>query len=205
MIKESGGEAIFVKADVSKAEDVKKMIKTAVDTYGRLDVLYNNAGIAGEIGPTVDCTEENWEKVIAIDLKGIWLGMKYAIPEMIKGGGGAIINTGSLTADRGVPYRAPYTAAKGGVVSLSRAVAVEYAKQNIRVNAINPGIIATPMTLAQPEEDKKRFLAAIPQGRFGEPEEVAEVALLLASDGCSHITGQALVVDGGIEVDSKLA
>ena len=114
MIKESGGEAIFVKADVSKAEDVKSMVKTTIDTYGKLDILFNNAGIAGEIVPTVECTEENWDKVLAINLKSVWLGMKYAIQEMLKTGGGSIINTGSITADVAMPNRPPYTAAKGG-------------------------------------------------------------------------------------------
>jgi len=205
MVKEAGGEAIFIKVDVSKAEDAQKMIKTTVDTYGKLDVLYNNAGIAGEAAFTAECTEENWEKVIAVNLKGVWLGMKYAIPEMLKIGGGSIINTASQAGERGMPGIPPYTASKGGVLALSRATAMEYAKKNIRVNCINPGCIATPMAFGFSEELKKRFTAAVPQGRFGEPEEVANAALFLASDESSHITGHALVVDGGMEVDSHIS
>jgi NAD(P)-dependent dehydrogenase (short-subunit alcohol dehydrogenase family) len=201
-IKQVGGEAIFIKTDVSKTEDIKKMIKTAVDTYGRLDVLYNNAGIAGELGPITDCTEDNWDKVQAINLRGLWLAMKYAIPEMLKTGGGSIVNTASLAANRAVPNAPAYTASKGGVVSLSRATAIEWATKNIRVNCINPGRITTPMVLAMGPEINKIFLSAIPQGRFGEPEEVAQAALFLASDESSHITGQTLAVDGGMEADS---
>ena len=202
MIKEAGGEAIFIKADVSKAEDVQNMVKTAVSTYGKLDVLYNNAGIAGEATPTEGCTEENWEKTITVNLKGVWLGMRYAIPEMIKTGGGSIINTASQAAERGMTNLPAYTASKGGVLSLSRATAMECAKKNIRINVINPGSIATPMVLAMPDEAKESFVAGIPMGRFGEPEEVARAALFLASDDSSHITGHALAVDGGMIADS---
>ena len=202
VIKEDGGEAIFVKANVAKAEEVKEMVRATVDTYGRLDVLYNNAGIAGELGPVTECTDENWDKVQAVNLRGVWLGMKYAIPEMLKTGGGSIINTASQAADRGMPNAPAYSASKGGVVSLSRATAIEWATKNIRVNWINPGVIATPMVSSMPVRVKKLFLSAIPQGRFGEPEEVAQAALFLASNESSHITGQGLVVDGGIESDS---
>jgi len=199
MIKGAGGEAIFVKTDVSKTEDVKKMVRAAVDTYGRLDILYNNAGISGETASTVDCTEENFDKVIAVNLKGVWLGMKYAIPEMLKTGGGSIINTSSISALAAFPNAVPYSASKGGLISASRVTAIEYASKNIRVNCIAPGTIATPMLLGYwPPEAIKHFEEITPQGRLGKPEEVAQVALSLASDEFSHITGQTVVVDGGI-------
>jgi NAD(P)-dependent dehydrogenase (short-subunit alcohol dehydrogenase family) len=205
MIKEAGGEAIFVKADVSKAEDAKNMVKQTVDTYGRLDVLYNNAGIRGEVAPTPECTEENFDKVIAVNLKGVWLGMKYAIPEMLKTGGGSIINTASHTGERGTPNLPAYSASKGGVLAISRGTAMEYATKNIRVNCINPGTIATPFVIGGfSSEARKFFMTTIPQGRLGEPEEVAYAALFLASDESSHITGHALVVDGGLETRGQM-
>lgn len=202
MIKEAGGEAVFVKADVSNEEDVKKMIKTTVATYGKLDVLYNNAAIIGEVKPTDESTLDNWNKVITVNLTGVFLCMKYAIPEMLKGGGGSIINTSSQAGERGFPNVPPYSASKGGVQALTRAAAMEYAKKNIRVNCINPGVIATPMSMTLSEETVKRFSEAIPQGRFGETEEVAYAALFLASNESSHTTGHALWVDGGMEADS---
>jgi NAD(P)-dependent dehydrogenase (short-subunit alcohol dehydrogenase family) len=198
-IEANGGEAIFVKADVSKEEDVKYMVRAAVDTYGRLDILYNNAGIAGETASTVDCTAENFERVIAINLKGVWLGMKYSIPEMLKTGGGSIINTSSIAALAAFPNALPYSASKGALISASRVTAVEYAPKNIRVNFIAPGVIATPMLVGYwPKEAIKHFEEITPQGRLGKPEEVAQVALSLASDESSHITGQTVVIDGGI-------
>ena len=198
MIKQAGSEAIFIKADVSQADDVKNMVKTTVDTYGRLDILYNNATIFDERDTTVDCMEEHFEKVIAINLEGVWLGMKYAIPEMLKSGGGSIINTGSQAALRGVANIPAYTAAKGRVLALSRATAIEFATQNIRGNSINPGTINTPMCAGMDPKFVKQFRAAIPMGRFGEPEEVAQLALFLASDASSFITGQYVNIDGGM-------
>ena len=201
-IKKAGGDAIFVKADVSSAKDAEKTVKEAVKAFGKVNILFSNAGIAGEASPTEDCTEENWEKVININLKGVWLSMKYAIPEIAKAGGGAIINTASQAAERAMPNLPAYTASKGGVLSLSRATAVECAKKNIRVNVLEPGVIATSMVLGMPDEAKASFLSAIPMGKFGKPEEVAYAALFLACDESSHITGHALAVDGGIIVDS---
>ena len=201
MIKGAGGEAIFVKTDISKAEDAKNMVKTTVNTYGKLDVLYNNAAI-GEpaIETTVDCTEENWDKVQAVDLKGAWLAMKYAIPEMTKTGGGSIINVASQVATRGNVGLTAYTAAKGGVLSLSRATAIEYADKNIRVNILEPGYIITPMAegLCGDPVMSKQVIDGTPQRRFGKPEEVAYAALFFASDESSHITGAELAIDGGI-------
>ena len=204
MIKKAGNEAVFVEADVSKSEDVKKMINTAVDNYSKLDILYNKAGIA-PVDPILESTEEKWEKVIGVNLKGVWLGMKYAIPEMLKSGGGSIINIGSVAADRGFPGLTSYTASKGGILSLTRAVAVEFASKNIRVNCICPGVIATRLTLEErtPEELEKEAVV-MPMRRFGQPDEVPKVALFLASDDSSYVTGQTLAVDGGWEADAHI-
>jgi NAD(P)-dependent dehydrogenase (short-subunit alcohol dehydrogenase family) len=207
MIKEAGGEATFVEADVSQTEDVKKIVKAAVDTYGKLNVLYNNAGIVTGYVPTLEWTEENYDKTMAVNVKGVWLGMKYAIPEMIKAGGGSIINAASIAADAAQRGSCIYAASKGAVLSMSRVVAVEHAAQNIRVNCIKPGVIATPMALGVLKgspEARKRIERETPQGRLGKPEEVAQLALFLASDESSHITGQSLAVDGGIEADSHV-
>lgn len=204
-IKDAGGEAVFVKTDVSKTEDIVRMIRTAVETYGKLNVLYNNAGIASDWASTTDWTEENFEKVISINVKGVWLGMKYAIPEMLKSGGGSIINAASIAADAAQRGSCIYAASKGAVISMSRVTAVEYADKNIRVNCIKPGDIRTPMLLGVLDDAGiKRVVAGIPQGRLGEPEEVAQVALFLASDDASHITGEKITVDGGIEADSHI-
>lgn len=199
MVKEACGEAIFVRADVSKTEDVKRMIKAATDTYGKLNVLYNNAAIA-PYEPLIQSTEENWEKVISVNLKGIWLGMKYAIPEMIKAGGGSIINTASFVVDAIQRGSAIYGASKGGVVVMSKVAAVEHAHQNIRVNCIKPGIIVTPMSLScyGDPEARRRAEATVPMGRLGQPGEIAKVALFLASDESSLITGTEILADGGI-------
>jgi len=202
MIKDSGGEAVFVKADVSRAKDVENAVKKAVEKYGKLDIIYNNAAVIGRPAFTEDVTEEEWERIMSINLKGVWLGMKYAIPEMLKGGGGSIINTASQCGDRGTRNLSPYCAAKGGVLALTRITAMELAKKNIRVNALNPGIIGSPMVLTMPKEEIRGFEEIIPQGRLGKPEEVAYAALFLASEESSHVTGHTLVVDGGIEIDN---
>jgi NAD(P)-dependent dehydrogenase (short-subunit alcohol dehydrogenase family) len=201
-IKDGGGEAIFVKADVSKARDVENAVKKAIEKYGKLDIIYNNAAIIGRPAFTEDVTEEEWEKIMSVNLKGVWLGMKYAIPEMLKRGGGSIINTASQCGDRGTRNMSPYCAAKGGVLALTRITAMELAKKNIRVNALNPGIIGSPMVLTMPKEEIRGFEEIIPQGRLGKPEEVAYAALFLASEESSHVTGHTLVVDGGIEIDN---
>ena len=202
-IKQAGGEAIFIKTDVSKADDVKNMVKTTIDTYGKLDVIYNNAGILARAAFTENIAEEEWDRIMAVNLKGVWLGMKYAIPEMLKAGKGSIINTASQCGERGTRNLGAYCASKGGVLALTRVTAMELAKKNIRVNALNPGIIGTPMVMALSKEEQEGFAALIPQGRLGRPEEVAYAALFLASDESSHVTGHTLVVDGGIEVDNK--
>ena len=200
MIKEAGGEAIFVKTDVSKATEVEALIKKIVETYGRLDCAINNAGIEGTMAPTADCTEENWDRTININLKGVWLCMKYEIPQMLKQGGGAIVNMASVAGLVGLQGLPAYCASKGGVVQLTRTAALEYAKAGIRVNAVCPGVIRTPMVdrliAAQPEMEEA-LTAMEPVGRTGKPEEVAEAVVWLCSDSASFVTGHAMAVDGG--------
>lgn len=193
-VKEKGGEATFVAADVSRAADVQKMIKTAIDKYGRLDILHNNAGIEGPLGPTENVSEADWDRVLSVNLKGVFLGSKYAIPQMLKQGGGVIINTASIAGLVGLTNISAYCASKGGIVLLTKAMAMEYARKNIRVNCICPGGIKTPMLDL---EGEKLFCEGEPIGRCGEPEEIAQAALYLACEQSSFVTGTALMVDGG--------
>lgn len=201
-ISRNGGSATFLRVDVSKAEDVEAMVRTALETYGRLDVLFNNAGIEGARNRTADCTLENWERVISINLTGVFLGMKYGIPAMLSSGGGSIINTAStagLAGNAGLPA---YCASKGGVVQLTKAAALEYARKGIRVNAICPGGIWTALveryTAGLSLEEMMPMVKAVhPIGRFGQPEEVAQMALFLASDESSFCTGAPFLIDGG--------
>ena len=202
MIREAGGEAIFIKADVSKAKDVKNMVKAAIDAYGKLDVLFNNAAIIEQAEvPLHECKEEDFDKVIAVNLKGVFLCMKYAIPEMIKTGGGSIINQGSNSCIQGAPNLSSYSASKGGVASMSMAAAMDYLRQNIRINWTMPGLIPTPMIETRVKGDKealKKLEAAQPLGRFGTEEEIANLALFLASDESSYITATGVKVDGAL-------
>ncbi|MEX0785533.1 MAG: glucose 1-dehydrogenase [Dehalococcoidia bacterium] len=199
-VRSKGGEATFVRTDVSSPDDVQRMIDTAVENYGRLDVLFNNAGVEGEQAPTGDCTLENWDRVININLKGVFLGMKYGIQAMLKTGGGSIINTASvagLVGFRGIPA---YSASKGGVVQLTKTAALEYAQQNIRVNVICPGVIWTPMVerfTGASDEVRRAMEQLEPVGRLGTADEVANLALFLASDESSFCTGAPFLVDGG--------
>ena len=201
MIKEAGGQATFIKTDVSKAIEVERLIKKAVGTYGRIDFAFNNAGIEGVLALTADCTEENWDRTISINLKGIWLCMKYEIPEMLKQGGGAIVNNSSVAGLVGFQGFPAYCASKGGVVQLTRTAALEYAKAGIRVNVVCPGVIRTPMVerlLSGQPEAEAGFIAMEPIGRMGKPEEVAEAVVWLCSDAASFVTGYPLAVDGGL-------
>ncbi len=200
MIKKAGGEAIFVKADVSKAAEVEAMVTKAVEAYGRLDCTFNNAGIEGALVSTVDYTEEDWDRVIAINLKGVWLCMKYEIPRMLKQGGGTIVNTASGWGLVGGRSASAYVASKHGVVGLTKTAALEYAKSGIRVNAVCPGVIRTPMVergLAISPEFEAQVVAAAPVGRMGKPEEIAEAVAWLCSEAASFVTGHAMSVDGG--------
>ncbi|MDD5112273.1 MAG: SDR family oxidoreductase [Candidatus Altiarchaeota archaeon] len=200
LIKKSGGSAIFIKADVSKAKEVEAMVKKAVEAYGALDCAFNNAGIEGASSPTADCTEENWDRTLGINLKGIWLCMKYEIPEMLKKGRGAIVNTASIAGLVGFTNLPAYTASKGGVIQLTKAAALEYAKAGIRVNAVCPGVIKTPMIdrfTKGSKEAEAQFAAGAPAGRLGTPGEIAEAVVWLCSDKASFVTGHPMVVDGG--------
>ena len=201
MIEEAGGEAIFVKADVTNAAEVEVSINKAVKTYGQLNCALNNAGGGGEMATITECTEENWDYVINVHLKGVWLCMKYEIPEMVKRGGGAIVNTASIFGLVGEDSNMPaYTAAKHGVVGLTKAAALEYAKANIRVNAVCPGTIHTPSVarfIAKDPQFEEMVTLLHPIGRLGNPIEVAEAVVWLCSDAASFVTGLAMAVDGG--------
>lgn len=226
MGREMGGEAVFLPADVSKASDVEALIQATIKAYGSLDCAFNNAGTEGELAPTAECTEENWDRTIAVNLKGVWLCMKYEIPPMLRRGG-AIVNMASvaaLVAERGFPA---YGAAKGGVAQLTRTAAVEYAGARIRINAVCPGLVRTPMArramramrpsamvpgavrtrasrlvadalFRLPPIKSLGVRAMQPLGRMGEPEEIAEAVVWLCSDAASFVTGVMLPVDGGL-------
>ena len=200
MITEQGGEAIFVRTDVSQAVAVQALISTAVETYGRLDCAHNNAGISGGgRALTADYPEDTWHRVIAINLTGVWLCMKYEIPQMLSQGSGAIVNTASVAGLIGARGLAAYVASKHGVVGLTKTAALEYAQQGIRVNCVCPGVIETPMTargLSDPER-RERIIASEPMGRVGIPEEVAEAVVWLCSDAASFVTGHTMTIDGG--------
>jgi NAD(P)-dependent dehydrogenase (short-subunit alcohol dehydrogenase family) len=201
-IQADGGEASFVRADVSSAADAEAMVRFAAETYGGLNVLYNNAGVfLSDDGGTVETPEEVWDRVIDINLKGVWLGCKYGIPVMLDSGGGSIVNVASFVALMGAATpQIAYTATKGGVLSMTREIAVEYGRRGIRANALCPGPIETPLLaelLAEPAARLRRMVH-IPMGRLGQADEVARAALFLASDDSSLMTGAALVVDGGI-------
>jgi NAD(P)-dependent dehydrogenase (short-subunit alcohol dehydrogenase family) len=203
LIKKRGGEAISIPCDVSKKEDVSGAIQKTVKVFGRLDYAINNAGIAGEHHSTVDYPEKVWNQVLAINLKGVWLCMKYEIPQMLKQGSGGIVNIASiagLAANRGA---SPYVASKHGVIGLTKAAALEFAEQDIRINAICPGITDTPLIqnamTEVPEELRKVFTGEkIPMGRMALPEEIAGAAVWLCSGAASFVTGHALVIDGGM-------
>src|SRR4051795_11715960 len=201
-IKSAGGDAAAFSADISKAKDCEAMVAFAEQTYGKLDIAFNNAGVFHPKDDSVTNTDEEiWDFVINVNLKGVFLGCKYEIPALLRNGGGSIINTASFVAIMGaaVPQIA-YTSSKGGVLAMTREIAVEYARQNIRANSLCPGPIATPMLeeLMSDPARRQRRLVHIPMGRLGQAEELAKAALFLASDESSFMTGASLVVDGGI-------
>lgn len=199
MIKEVGGEAIFVQTDVSKATDVERLINKTVENYNRLDYAFNNAGIVTPITKLIDETEESWDCLISINLKGVWLCMKYEILQMLKQGGGAIVNNSSIAGIRASKVSATYCASKWGVIGLTKTAARDYAKDDIRVNVICPSLTRTPMVLNRDERTDltEQWVAELPLGRIGEPEEVAEAVVWLCSDAASFITGATLPIDGG--------
>lgn len=206
LVKAAGGEATAVRVDVSIEGDAKAMIDTAIDRYGRLDVLYNNAGIMPEADHSVvDTPVEAWDQVMAVNVRGVYLACKYAIPRMVERGSGSIINVSSFVAILGcsVPQDA-YTASKGAVLALTRSLAVQFAPQGVRTNAILPGPVETPLLmdwLLKDEAAKKLRLARNPTGRFGKAEEVVALAVYLASDESAWTNGASLVIDGGISVN----
>jgi NAD(P)-dependent dehydrogenase (short-subunit alcohol dehydrogenase family) len=201
-VEAQGGEAIYVHADVSRAADCAAMVQAAEEHFGKLNVLFNNAGIMHSADDDAIATEEDiWDLTMAINLKGVYLGCKYGIPALRRAGGGSIINTASFVALLGAATpQLAYTASKGGVLSMTRELAVIHARENIRVNALCPGPLRTEMLMKflNTEEKRQRRLVHIPMGRFGEAKEMAYAALYLASDESSYVTGAEFVVDGGI-------
>lgn len=199
LISLQGGSAAFSQTDVSDSIQVKNLIEYASEMYGQVNILFNNAGIGSPNVKSIDLEEEDWDRVIDVNLKGVFLGMKYAVPELIKAGGGSIINTSSLLGLKGQKYLAPYNASKAGVILLTKNAALEYGKYKIRVNAIAPGVIDTNIINGWKNDERKWpiFSRANALGRIGTPEEVAAAVLFLASEESSFITGATLSVDGG--------
>jgi NAD(P)-dependent dehydrogenase (short-subunit alcohol dehydrogenase family) len=197
-VKRAGSKAIFVKCDVTKPQDVQAMVQTAIREFGRLDYACNNAGIHAPLPtPFADTDENVFDQIIEVNQKGVFLCMKYEIQQMLKQGGGVIVNTASLAGLFAEPMSAAYTASKHAVMGLTKAAAYEYAKQGIRVNAVCPGVIETPMFAKAPEDIRKLLLSMHPIGRFGKPEEVAGAVMWLCSDLAGFVTGTAVVLDGG--------
>ena len=201
VIKNAGGEASFIEANVAVAKQVETMVAKTIETYGRLDCAFNNAGIEGEMGGNLaECSEENWGRIIAINLTGVFLCMKYEIPQMLKHGGGSIVNTASAAGLIGLPGGTAYVASKHGVAGLTKSAALEYAKSGIRINAVCPGFIRTAMVERVVDGgsiSEDAMVAAEPIGRIGKPEEIANVVLFLCSDDASFVTGLPMPVDGG--------
>lgn len=199
-IQDAGGTAIFMLTDVSQAPAVEAMVNSTIATYGRLDCAFNNAGINIEHGPLTQCSEADWDRILAVNLKGIWLCMKYEIPHLIANGGGAIVNTASVVGLVGTRGCSAYVASKHGIIGLTKAAALDHAADHIRINAVCPGTIRTAMyeqRIGTDEATAVRLAAEIPLGRLGQPQDVAEAVLWLCSDAASFVTGHALVVDGG--------
>jgi NAD(P)-dependent dehydrogenase (short-subunit alcohol dehydrogenase family) len=200
LIRAAGGEGLFMKADVSKAAEVEAVVEKAVEKFSRLDIAFNNAGIEGVWVPIVKQTEEDWDRTIDVNLKGLWLCLKYEIRQMLKqGGGGAIVNMSSVTGLVGAANAATYSASKHGVIGLTKSAALETAKSGIRINAVCPAVIETPMEkrLFSAPPVHKHVVNSHPIGRFGQPAEIAEAVVWMCSNRASFMTGQSLVLDGG--------
>jgi NAD(P)-dependent dehydrogenase (short-subunit alcohol dehydrogenase family) len=200
MIEETGGRALAIRCDVTRAQDVKAALDKTIETFGRLDAAFNNAGVEQAKAALADITEQEWDRIVAINLRGVFLCMKYEIPLLLKQGGGAIVNTSSGAGVIGIKGNPAYTAAKHGVIGLTRSAALDYAAQNIRVNAVCPGYIDTPMmgrfTGGTPE-GRAKVIAEEPVGRMGKPEEIAAAVVWLCSDAAAFVVGHAMAIDGG--------
>jgi NAD(P)-dependent dehydrogenase (short-subunit alcohol dehydrogenase family) len=206
-LREEGGEALFVATDVSRGQDVLRLVETVLERWGRLDLAVNNASLADmRLAPTAELSEEEFDRVVAVSLKGVWLCMKHELPAMLRGGGGAIVNVSSVNGLAGTPMASAYCAAKHGVHGLSRTAAMEYGGQGVRVNVVCPGAHRTPMlegvfakiSPEAPEKAEALYNARIPQGRLGDPEEAARAIAWLLSADASYVNGGILTVDGGL-------
>jgi len=206
-VESKGGEGVFVKADMSRAEDVQRVTARAREAFGGLHLVSNNAALGVPSKPVVELSEEEWDRCMSVTLRGVWLCMKYQLPLIEASGGGAIVNVASVSGIRGEAFLSAYAAAKGGVINLSKTVAVEYAKRGIRINTVCPGGINSggmDMYLRKMPEMRDRTLNAHAMGRLAEPEEIADAVVYLCSDRASFITGHDLVVDGGVLVRSNV-
>lgn len=203
LIKNADGDATFVEADVSQADDVEMLIRCAIESYGQLDCAFNNAGIEGQMKPMVDYSEEEWQRVLNINLTGVWLCMKHEIPQMLEQKKAAIVNNASILGVVGFANTAAYTASKHGILGLTKTAALEYAAQGLRVNAVCPGFIRTPMVMergveaGEDAETREEIASLHPLGRMGKPEEIAHAVVWLCSDAASFVTGHSMMVDGG--------
>ncbi|MWV41926.1 SDR family oxidoreductase [Natrialba sp. INN-245] len=200
-IDDDGGDATFVETDVTDESDVEQMVEETVDTYGQLDFAHNNAGIGAEMVPLTEQTEDTWDSLYEINLKGVWRCLKEEIPVMLEHGGGAIVNTSSVSGLGGDWNMTPYNSTKHGVVGLTRSAALEFGGEGIRINAVCPGVIETPMVnelLETAPEDVEQMIIGRPMDRFGQPDEVASATVWLCSDDASFITGHPLAIDGGV-------
>jgi NAD(P)-dependent dehydrogenase (short-subunit alcohol dehydrogenase family) len=200
MIRDLGGHTLALRCDVTRNEDIRRALSAINETFGRLDFAFNNAGVEYDIKPAADITEDEWDRIIDVDLRGVFLCMKHEIPLILKQGGGAIVNTSSGAGIKGFKGGTAYVAAKHGVVGLTRAAALDYAQSNIRINAVCPGIIDTPMMdrfSGGTAEGRQAVIAQEPIGRMGRPEEIAATVVWLCSDAAAFVVGHAMVVDGG--------
>ncbi len=200
LIEDQGGRVLVVRCDVTSGQDVKVALDHTVDSFGRLDIAFNNAGVEQPVGPAAEVSEDEWNRIVDINLRGVFLCMKNEIPLMLEQGGGAIVNTSSGAGVTAVKGQAAYTAAKHGVVGLTKAAALDYASANIRINAVCPGIIDTAMMqrfTGDSAQGRERVIGQEPVGRMGTPEEIASAVLWLCSDAAAFVVGHALVIDGG--------